>query len=346
MVLPFLRAVSRWRQHGAPLPNPEPLIRAAREQELLRWSMKVLAADMAQRHYDAGLAGPLVPLPEAPLPAGLNSRSCRQSDIEAPWARHWCRALGTTPFYHRKLWEDCFILQTLWEAGMMQPGRRALCFAVGQEPLPAIMAAQGVAVLATDLDPGDTRARDWIETSQHTSSTDPLYREHLQEREAFDRLVSFCSVDMNAIPADLRQGGFDMVWSACAMEHLGSLEAGFAFVQEAMRCLKPGGIAVHTTEYNMDWAGPTLEDGDTVLYQRQHIAALEARLTAAGYRMRPFDDTQGPGMMDRFVDLPPYEPGRPPLGFLSPPHLRLSIGGFPATSIGLVIEAGGSPGGA
>src|SRR4051812_48305690 len=136
MPLRLLRSLSRARRRGTLTPPAEWLRLQNREAEMLRWTVKVLGSDLVQRHYDTGLAGPQVPLPEAPKPAGLTSRTCRQADIEGRWVRHWCRALGTTPFYHRKLWEDCFILQALWEAGMLAPGRRALGFAVGQEPLP------------------------------------------------------------------------------------------------------------------------------------------------------------------------------------------------------------------
>ena len=229
--------------------------------------------------------------------------------------------LGTPPVYHRKLWEDCFVLQVLWEAGMLAPGRRALGFAVGREALPAILAAHGVEVLATDLDGSDERARDWIETGQHGSATEGLYRPGLLDRATFDALVGFRPADMSRLPADLLQGGFDLVWSVCALEHLGSLDRGLAFVEAAMRCLKPGGIAVHTTEFNLDGEGGTLRRGSTVLYQRRHLDALAGRLAAAGHRMLPLDDGHGEGMLDRFVDLPPRRRGgaaRPGLPAASP----------------------------
>ncbi|WP_241671137.1 SAM-dependent methyltransferase [Dankookia rubra] len=342
MPLRFLRSLVRRR--GKMTPPHEWLQRQTREIELLRWTVKVLGADLAQRHYAAGLAGPHVPLPEEPAPFGLTSRACRQTDIEGYWIRHWCRALGTTPFYHRKLWEDGFILQVLWEQGVLQPGRRALGFAVGQEPLPAILASRGVAVLATDLAADDARAEDWIRTGQHGRNTDPLFRAHLSDRAEFDRLVEFRTADMAALPAALQDGSRDIVWSACAMEHLGSHERGMAFVEAAMRCLKPGGIAVHTTELNLDEAGETLSQGTTVLYQRKHLDALAARLAAQGHRMLPLDHAHPPGIMDQFVDVPPFEEGRVPLGPLTPPHLRLSIAGHPATSVGIVVIAGqGAP---
>jgi 2-polyprenyl-3-methyl-5-hydroxy-6-metoxy-1,4-benzoquinol methylase len=334
-----LRRLAQWRQRHRVLPFlGDTRLRAEREADLLRWSVKVLGSEMARQHYAAGLAGPAAPVPAGPVAIGLGSRVCRQADIEHDWLRHWCARQRAAPVYHRKLWEDCYVLQALWEAGMLAPGRRALGFAVGREALPAFLAAEGVEVLATDLDPGDARARDWIRTGQHAQER--LFQPELLDRADFDRLVSFRAVDMTRIPEDLQQGGFDLVWSVCAMEHLGTLERGLDFVLAAMRCLRPGGIAVHTTEYNMDAAGGTLRRGTTVLYQRRHLEALAARLAAAGHAMLPLDEAQGAGMMDRFVDLPPYAEAASPLGVVFPPHLRLSVRGYPVTSAGILVRAG------
>jgi SAM-dependent methyltransferase len=340
MPLRLLSSLLRARRRGRLTPPAEWLRLQNREADMLRWTVKVLGADLVQRHYAVGLAGPQVRLPEAPARAGLTSRTCRQADIESPWLRHWCGALGTTPFYHRKLWEDCFILQVLWEAGLLKPGGRALGFAVGQEPLPAILASRGVEVLATDIAAEDARAQDWIATGQHGASTDKLFRPHLSDRASFDRLVAFRSADMAALPEELLDGSRDIVWSACSMEHLGSHERGLAFVEAAMRCLRPGGIAVHTTELNLDAEGETLGQGNTMLYQLRHLEALSARLAALGHTMLPLSHQHPPGIMDQFVDVPPYEEGRVPLGPLSPPHLRLSIAGYPCTSVGIVVIAG------
>ncbi len=339
-----LRALARWRRRHRTLPLlGDTRLRGEREAGLLRWSVKVLGAEMAERHYAAGLAGPAAPVPAGPVHLGLASRTCRQADIEHDWLRHWARILGTPPVYHRKLWEDAFVLQAAWEAGMLSPGRRALGFAVGREALPAILAAHGVEVVATDLDAGDARARDWIETGQHGHATEALYRAEVLARAEFDRLVSFRPADMARLPEGLQQRGFDMVWSVCALEHLGSLERGLDFVLAAMRCLKPGGVAVHTTEFNLDGAGGTVGRGSTVLYQRRHLERLAARLAAEGHRMLPLDDNQGPGMLDRFIDLAPLlEAEGPPLGPLFPPHLRLSVQGYPVTSAGILVVSGGA----
>jgi len=340
MIAGFLRHLARWRQRHRVLPLiGDTRLRPEREADLTRWSVKVLGAELAQRHYAAGLAGPAAPVPEGPSQAGLTSRTCRQGDIEAAWSRHWCRLLGTPPVYHRKLWEDGFVLQALWEAGMLAPGRRGLGFAVGREPLPAILAAQGAEVVATDLAGDDDRAQDWIATGQHGSAVEALYRPELLGRDTFAARVRFRPADMAAIPEDLCRGGFDFVWSVCALEHLGSLERGLRFVEQAMRCLKPGGIAVHTTEFNLDAGGGTIGRGSTVLYQRHHIEALAVRLAAQGHSLLPLDDGHGNGMLDRFVDLAPFGEQSSPLGVVFPPHLRLSVRGFPVTSAGLLVRA-------
>jgi hypothetical protein len=146
---------------------------------------------------------------------------------------------------------------------------------------------------------------------------------------------------MRRIPAGL-EGRYDFLWSVCAFEHLGTLQRGLDFVVAAMRCLKPGGIAVHTTEYNLDAGSRTIGRGTTVLYQRRHLEALAARLAEAGHAMLPLDEAgpEAQGVMDRFVDLPPYPHHAFPLGPLhQAPHLRLVFRGHAVTSAGIIIRA-------
>jgi SAM-dependent methyltransferase len=319
------------------------LLLGGRSAELARWNLKVMGSELARQRAEQGLVGERVVLPAQPLHVGLTSRVCRQADIEADWLRHWCAPLRCWPMYHRKLWEDCFVLQALWEQGMLEPGRRGLGFAVGREQLPSLLAARGVEVTATDLDRRDRRARMWSGSNQHAGSADGLYYAHHLDRASFDARVNCRSADMRRIPAALEQG-YDFLWSVCAFEHLGTLERGLDFVVAAMRCLRPGGVAVHTTEYNLDSVGSTVGRGLTVLYQRRHLEALAARLAAAGHEMLALDEPapEALGVMDRLIDLPPYPYGGFPLGLLPfGAHLRLDVGGRPATSVGIIIRARG-----
>jgi len=322
-------------------PRTDSLSILLRDVPLTTGNVKMLAAQLAQ-HQAAAV--PEAPAPARPRRIGLVGRVCRQIDIERPWMRHWFGVLGMAPSYHRKAWESAFVLQGLWEAGMLAPGRRGLGFAVGREPLPSILVARGAEVLATDLDAGDARAAAWAGTNQNAARVEDLFRPRLVDHDDFLARCAFRAVDMNAVPADLA-GGFDFVWSTCSFEHLGSIERGLDFVVAAMACLKPGGVAVHTTEFRLDGEGPRLDNWNTVLFGRQDMEALAARLAERGHVMAPIDYGPGRGVLDGYVDVPPY--GRQRMdGFVLPvaPHLRLSVDGIPATSIGLVIRAGAGAG--
>jgi hypothetical protein len=135
---------------------------------------------------------------------------------------------------------------------------------------------------------------------------------------------------MNAIPDDLR--GFDFTWSSCALEHLGSLGAGMDFVVRQMDCLRPGGTAVHTTEYILSSDDDTVETGGTVLYRRKDIEALAERLRAGGHAI-DLDFSEGDSPDDLHVDVPPY----------SDVHLRTRLGAFVTTSLALVVTKGERP---
>ncbi len=74
---------------------------------------------------------------------------------------------------------------------------------------------------------------------------------------------------MNDIPGDLE--GFDFNWSSCSFEHLGSIEKGINFLMNQLKTLKPGGWAVHTTEFNVSSDDKTIESGDTVVYRKKDI---------------------------------------------------------------------------
>lgn len=308
-----------------------------REEAWARWNSKVLGSALAQELYRAGVAGPNVKTCSAPTYVGLRSKLCQQADIEQPWLHYWCGEMRLAPIYHRKIWEDAFVAQALWEADMLRAGRRGLGFAVGAESMPALFAAREVDVLATDLHREDARVSDWRPSGQHVGSLEGLFQSQLVDEDVFARHCSFRAVDMNSIPKDL-DGQFDFCWSICAFEHLGSIERGLQFVLNSLKCLKPGGIAVHTTEYNID-AEETIDNWPTVLFQRRHIEDLAARIAAVGDRIDEVSFDSGGGVLDQFVDLPPWDGlYRGDLTLPQTPHLRLSVDGFPATSIGLIIH--------
>jgi SAM-dependent methyltransferase len=272
---------------------------------------------------------------------GLSSKPTTQADVESPWFAHWCRELRIAPVYHRKLWEYAFVLQVLHERGTLREGARGLGFGCGEEPIASYLASRGLEVTITDLDPAKARGLGWIETGQHATALDRFYKAELVARDRFDRLVRLEYVDMNDVPARL-DGRYHFCWSICAFEHLGSIENGLRFVENAMRTLEPGGVAVHTTEFNYLSESDTVDGMPTVLFLRKHCTELRRRLERAGHRVGELDFDTGDGVLDRFIDLPPYERDGTAgdVGAADVAHLKLSVERFPCTCFGLVVERG------
>jgi hypothetical protein len=231
-----------------------------------------------------------------------------------------------TPNLHRKQWEFMYIHRVLEQAGMLQPGRRLLGFGTGKEPLPSAFTACGAEVMATDAPAEDDNLQGWSSTNQYSTSVEDLFMPHLVSREVFDKRIDFQPADMNAIPHNLR--GFDACWSACAFEHLGSIEHGLRFFQNSLETLKPGGIAVHTTELNYSSNDETLESRGLSLFRRQDFERLLSRLLDEGHEVAPLNLHPGTGPADHHVDTPPW----------SLPHLRLDAGKYVTTSIGIVAR--------
>jgi len=300
-------------------------------------NLKFQGYDMARRL----VAERGVPEPAEPRHVGLTSKPATQMDLDSDWATTWLAALKIPLIYHRKIWEYVYLLQALHEAGMLQEGRRGLGFGCGREPVASYLASQGVDLLVTDLPLEDMARAGWARTDQHAGDQDEAFHEHLVSYEVFDARVSHRPVDMNAIPEDLRN--YDFCWSLCAFEHLGSIDKGLAFVENAMASLRPGGVAVHTTEFNYLDDRSTIEHGDTVLFQKRHFEALAERLIRAGHVVAPLDFFVGDQPLDRFIDVPPYpndytEAMRRQWGTESS-HLKLMVSEYACTCFGVIVFA-------
>jgi hypothetical protein len=260
---------------------------------------------------------------------------CRFEHFSTDWYLRWSKALGFPPADRpshavRKWWEYAAIAEALSERDMLRPGRRGLGFAVGREPLASLFAAHKVDILATDL---GSEAVDelWSQSGQHAARLEDIWAgEHVCPRRLFDKHVRFAPVDMNRL--DGLAGGYDFLWSSCAFEHLGSLEHGFRFVTKAMSLLRPGGVAVHTTEYNVCSNSSTVETGGAVIYRRRDLEDLERSLRLQRYGMMWPDFDAGSHAYDLDYDEEPFfTRGRP--------HLKLLQDGFVCTSFSLVITA-------
>jgi hypothetical protein len=263
----------------------------------------------------------------------LTSCACTQRQLESEEFRSWVIKLKeTTGFVHRKVWEFCYITQALAERGMLAPGKSGLGFAVGQEPLADLFASYGCNILATDLDEDRARKAGWVHNGQHATSLAILNKRGICSTDDFQRHVSFRNVDMNSLPSDL--GQHDFIWSSCSIEHLGSFRATFAFLRRMTAFLRSGGVAVHTTEFNVSSDKHTLIKGPNILFRKQDFRRLVDLMEHDGHRVAPFDFELGDQPADHFVDEPPYKGN---------PHLKLRIEQYVCTSAGIIITAGDKP---
>lgn len=310
-------------------PDEEALGRQRRErsrQPLLDFTLAGVR-DWGTDRWD-GLA---FPGSHSPATQRLHSSLCTRAQLESPAFRHWIGRLGLPFQLRRKDWEFAFILQALYERDCLRAGSRGLGFAVGEEAIPALLASTGCEVVATDLDPRDSRAQAWADTAQLATSLDKLRRPEICPDADFSQQVSYRHVDMNQIPADLRN--FDFTWSSCSFEHCGSIELGLKFVENQMACLKPGGVAVHTTEFNLSSDDETIEEGVTVIFRRRDIDRLISSLEASGHHVEPVSYVLGQTGDDRSVDIFPYT---------SLPHLKLLLfDRYISTSLALIVRKGG-----
>ncbi len=248
----------------------------------------------------------------------LGTTICRFEHFESPWFARWNALVDAElreiialqgahdgrPRFHRKAWEWCAVLAAIEARGLLHAGIRALGFAVGTEPVASILAANDVDVVASDMPAGGKNVRQWSD-AQHAASLEAVYKPALVERAQFARHVRFEPLDMTkTLPFD--EGSFDLVWSCCAFEHLGSLERGLDFVLRSARLLKPGGFAFHTTEYTVSSNDRTLERGEVVFYRKRDIEELDRRLRREGRTLEPVDFFAGAARDDLIYDRAPY----------------------------------------
>ena len=264
---------------------------------------------------------------EGPAPTfpGLISQACTDAQMRTVAYRRWGERLRLSAIsVHRKQWEWFYIGQALEEAGVVRPGARGLGFGVGEERLASWFAAQGCVITATD-NPGGEQADGWRSTGELATSLAQLNRAGICPEDAFLDRVGFRQVDMRDVPADLVD--YDFTWSSCAFEHLGSIEEGLRFVVEQLRTLRPGGVAVHTTELNVSSESSTLTSGPTVLFRRRDLERLAGELVADGHQITCSFHT-GDDPNDRWIDEPPF----------TDTHLKLRLGPHVTTSFGLIIR--------
>jgi len=352
---------------GSATPNTSQSGEYLRDLQLIKTNIKALAWRLEQLDAPTDIV-PARSLVEALLDASsdfvLESRICTSTDIYSGWHRSLAKCLRADNYKLRKIWEWTYTLKALQVAGKLTPEAAGLGFGCGTEPLASCFANFAARVRVTDAPIDVIDGKGWSDTAQHTASLEDAKHEWLASRADLDRVLEFAYVDMNNIPESLLDG-FDFVWSSCALEHLGNKLKGLQFIVNSSRCLKPGGIAVHTTEYDLSGTS-TIDEWETVLFSSNDLLVVlpalisDAERSFPGLKLRllPFNLTRGSAFLDGYVDIPPYsyhanlnsgftgalrnpEDSGSELSQLQEyqyPQVNLSVDGYPSTSVAVVVE--------
>jgi SAM-dependent methyltransferase len=317
---------------GVPLTSPEPPADESGAYEVAREHAALLQHELLQRidvspHNRRG---------RPPSFDQLESQAASAAQCEHPAYLAWLRVLrgGTNSGlqYHRKMWEWAFIAEAATQAGVLTEGNYALGFGCGTEPLPALFASRGLRVVATDM-PADAGDPEWDLTAQLMRGLESLSAPSIISDEELARRVSVRPVDMTRLPDDL--GRPNLTWSSCVIEHLGSPTLAMDFVMSSARLLAPGGLAVHTTEYELTRRTETVDYGHCAVFRLQDFEELLDRATAEGFRMslNPYVAMDAP--QDRWVSLALTSHAQ---ALQDAAHLKLVINESVSTSFGLVVH--------
>ena len=291
---------------------------------------RVLEQIERARPWTRSVFVPKVAPPRASSAPFMAYSTCSAADFDTVEFAALCAELARPVQYHRKLWEWVFITHQLRRQGVAAAGTRGLGFGVGTEPLSSRFAADGAEIVATDAPPEIAIGAGWDRLDEFAATLESMRVASIIDSESFRHRVRHATCDMNAIDDALRD--FDFCWSSCCLEHLGSLQAGIEFVVNSVeKTLRIGGVACHTTEFNLSSDRDTIDHGPTVIYRRQDIERLIARLRDRGHLVDELRVAPDSHPLDFFVDVPPYS---------QDPHLKLSLMGFTSTSVGIVVRRG------
>jgi hypothetical protein len=228
-------------------------------------------------------------------------------------------AMGLATGVSRFRWQQVWIVSVLATEGFIAAGKRGLGLQLDNDRISALLASRGCEVLATAAaDPGGLGAAD---------RRLRLFYPEVIHIEEFDRLVRFAELEPRSV-GELAAQSVDFVWSIGMPGRLGTVDAALDFFEASTRPLRPGGIALHTFDFNLTSNRSTWEQPGNVVLRLRDIEALAERLRPSGCRLLPLTTHPGHDIADEKV--------RGAIG--GAPGLRQRVGMMVTTSFGLAIR--------
>jgi hypothetical protein len=176
-------------------------------------------------------------------------------------------------------WRKVYTLQVLRRYGMLEKGARGLGFERSAGGIPAALAAFGAKVVA------NFPTRPGKQLNPAALQRDLADRAPCSKK-VFDENVAVRISSWRRIPNDLVN--FDFLWSTRVNEVLYSVAAAAQFVEDAMACLRPGGLAVHTFSYDLAPSGRAIPSTERVMMQQGDIERIALLLVSRGHEVAQF----------------------------------------------------------
>ena len=176
-------------------------------------------------------------------------------------------------------WRKVYTLQALRRYGMLEEGALGVGFERSASGMPAALAALGTRVVAV------FPARPGAQPKPAALKRDLADRAPCS-KAVFDANVSARIASWRRLPPDL--ANFDYLWSSRANEVLYSVAAAAQFVEDSMRCLRPGGLAIHTFGYDLAPSGRSIPSSKRVMMQQGDIERIALLLVSRGHEVAQF----------------------------------------------------------
>lgn len=249
-----------------------------------------------------------------------------------PWFERWRITLGYNKGeYKRKIWELCWAMEILSNVGHTGggnfSGKSGISFGCGLERIGPHLAGLGANMLFTDVAVNKTIEEHWLKTGQHCGGD--LSKMEVSASTAGDwaERSEFQYYNMlDPIPKEWI-GAFDFCYSMNSVDHIGSICQAQEFIIRSMKVLRPGGVAVYTSELALDGPEDAMCFGYTSFFRMRDIRHLVYALNWAGNKTLNLN--YGHDWSKETIDREPFSDPRAN-------HILISIAGCLVTSFGIV----------
>ncbi len=165
--------------------------------------------------------------------------------------------------FHRKIWEFTHTIYILKKSGYLYPKNKGLAIGAGREQILYYLAYKIEKITGIDLFEGNyIGGEDEPDIPKNPQKYAPfIYPE-----------ANLDIIKMDALNLKFKDNSFDFIFSASSIEHFGSKKNILKSIKEMYRVLKPGGIAVITTEIKLNRLACNIPN--TIIFELNELLTL------------------------------------------------------------------------